>query len=99
MIIFGEFKLVLQISGLDPEGGRRNLIARIIFSILFVLFNLTATVFLIRSFVRDIEQILLIMPVYLAYHATIVIYIHLLMNRKEFYSLLDELQDILEESE
>lgn len=98
MIIFGKRNFLLKMSGLDPEGGRGNTIARISFSIVFVVLNLLSTIFLVLNFRQDIDQTLLIMPLFLAYQATIAIYFHLVINRDEFYALLDELQDIVQGS-
>lgn len=98
MIIFGKFKLVMQMSGLDPEGGRRNIFARIIFSVAFFLFILSTSILLTINFRRDIDQALPILPLFLAFGSTIATYFHLVINREQFYSIFEELQDIVHES-
>lgn len=98
MIIFGKYKFLLKMSGLDPQGGCENSIARIVNSISFFLFSLMMSIFLALNFHRDIDQSLSVGSIIIAHIAIISTYFQLLINRKQFYLLLVELQDIADES-
>lgn len=98
MIILGKYNMLLQVTGLDPHGGCKNVIARIVFSILYFLFNLLSIIFLVLTFGDNLEQTLLLMLIIFSHLAIIPSYFHMVINRKRFHSLLDELQDIVQES-
>lgn len=98
MIVFGKYKFLLQMSGLDPHGGRKNVVARIVFSVLFALFILLTSIFFILNFRRNIGRVMPIVPLYLGFTAIIATYIQLLTNRRDFHSLLEDMQDIVHAS-
>lgn len=98
MIIFGKYQFLLQMSGLYPQGGRKNVVARTLFLVTFALFILSTSIIFILNFRRDIDQVMTVVPLYLGFAATIATYLHLLTNREEFYSFLEYLQDIVHES-
>lgn len=98
MIIFGKYKFLLRMSGLDPQGGRKNIVPRIIFLVAFILFNSSVLVLLIFKFQRDINQALNILPILLSSGSLFATYFHLLINRAQFHSFLNEMQDIVQES-
>lgn len=100
MIILRKYKMLLQVTGLalDPHGGCKNVIARIVFSILYFLFNLLSIIFLALTFGDNLEQTLLLMLIIFSHLAIIPSYFHMVINRKQFHSLLDELHDIVQES-
>lgn len=98
MGIFGEFIYFQKISGLDPRGAGNNANARIIYSVLFVLFYLLTSIYIAFNFRRNIDQALSTISVMNANSGFILVYFFLLINREEYYSLLAELQDIVHES-
>lgn len=98
MIIFGKYRFLLQMSGLDPHGGRKNVVARIVFSVTFALFILLTSIFFVLHFRRDVGRVMPIVPLYLGFLAIIATYFHLLTNREAFYSLLEDLEDIVHKS-
>lgn len=81
-----------------PRGGRHNIIGRIVYSMIFLLFSSLTPPFLALNIDQGIDQILPLVCIIFAHVAIIPPYFHLLFNRKQFYSLLDELQDIVDES-
>lgn len=98
MIMFGKYKFVLEMCGLNPQGGRKNHMARIVYSVIFFFFTLLTSTFLALNFQRDTDQSLSVVCILLSHMAIISTYFHLLINRKQFYALLDEMQDIVNES-
>lgn len=98
MIIFGKFKFLLEMSGLDPQARSKNYIARIVYTISFLLSCLLASIFVAQTFSQDIDQSLPVVCIILADCALLATYSHLLINRDRFYSLLDDVQDIVDES-
>lgn len=98
MIIYGKYKFLLQMSGLDPQGGRKNIVPRIIFSLAFVLFNLLVSTLFMFNFRRDIHQALEILPIILGSGSLFATYFHLLIYRGQFHSFLGEMEDIVRKS-
>lgn len=99
MIIYGRYEFLLKMCGLHPEGGRNNVIPRITFSVVFVLFNLLVSTLFIFNFRRDIHQALQILPIILGSGSLFATYFHLLIYRDQFHSFLGEMEDIVQESE
>lgn len=98
MIIFGKHEFLLQMNGLYPKGGLGNIGSRIIFSVVFVLFISLTMILFILNYRRDIDRVLPLLPIFFLYGAIIATYFYLVINREQFHSLLDELQDIVHES-
>lgn len=98
MTIFLKFIIFQKITGLDPQGGWRNTIVQIAYSLLFVSFYLLTTIFIALNFGQNLDQALYDVSVMNANSAFVLTYFHLLMNRDQFYSLLGELQNALHKS-
>lgn len=96
MDIFGKFIYFQKISGLDPRGAGNNAIARIIY-FYFYLFYLLTSIYIALNFRRNLEQALSAISVINANSGFIMVYFFLFINREEYYSLLAELQDIVDE--
>lgn len=99
MIILGTYKFVLKSVGLYPHGGRENIIARAIFSLLFLLSNLSILIFFTLNLSADVDRVLTVMPQFFGLESIMSSYFHLLINREQFYSLSYEMENIVFESE
>lgn len=98
MIVLSEFKLLQKLMGLNPLGGVENIAVRICNLYILTSCNLMFVVYLIVNIHGDIYQVLATLPPICAYTSLIATYMHLLLRRKQFYSLLDELLEIVGES-
>lgn len=98
MVIFGEYKFLLDMTGLDPNGGRKNIVGRAIFSVTSVAMVLLLAISLLLELHGDFDRVSYIVPIFVAFVTTISTYFHLLLNRKSFYCFLDEMEDIVHES-
>lgn len=98
MNIFGNF-IILQITaGLDPQGGRRNTIFRIIYAMLFGLFYLFTSIFITKNLRSNIDAALYDVSIINGNTAFVLTYIYLVIYRKQFYSLLEDMEDIVQQS-
>lgn len=98
MTIFGNFVIFQQITGFYPQGGLGNIIVRIVYSVLFMLFYLVTAIFIALNFRHNIDQALYDVSIINGNSAFILTFFYLLMNREQFYSLLDDMQDIVDKS-
>lgn len=96
--IFGNFVIFQKFNGLDPQGGHRNTIARVVYSVLFISFNSLTSIYIALNFRRNPDQALYAVSIVVANSAYIPTYFHLLINREQFYSLLSDMHDIVHES-
>lgn len=64
----------------------------------FLLFTVVVSVFVALNFRRDMYQAFSTLAIYIAHCALMAPYCHLLINRNKFYSLLSELEDIVNKS-
>lgn len=99
MTLFGKYKFLIKFSGLDPQGGRKNIIAQIIFLFTFILLILSTFALFAVNFRTDIDRAFLAVPICLGNSAILAAYSHLLLAQKKFYSYLDVLQVLVHESE
>lgn len=98
MTVFGKYEFLLKICGLDPHGGRKNIIGRAFYSVASLLLYFSTSMFFILNFRRDINRVLTLLPLFLSTTPLIAIHFHLIINREQFYSLLRDLEDIVHES-
>lgn len=98
MLIFGKYGFVLAIIGLDPHGKRRNLIGRIITSVMLIIVIWLLLFLVILDPNPDIELVQAVMSPIVGFISTAISYVHLLLYRQKFYSLLEEVKDIVHES-
>lgn len=98
MIVLSGFKLLQRIIGLSPMGGLENLIVRFIY--LFVFFSgvLMFSIYFILNIRDDMYRALATFPLICGYMIHALIYLHLLSGRKHLNSLLNDLQNIVDES-
>lgn len=98
MAILGNFVFLQKFTGLDPQGGRRNIITRIFCSVLFLLFYLLTSIFIALNYRETIDDALYDVSIMNGNSAFVLSYYYLLINREQFYSLLGDLEDILYKS-
>lgn len=98
-IVFGKYIFLLKMCGLNPNGGRANIIARIINSFIWFSFSLLTSVFLALNIRQDIDRILPVLCILVPGSGLILVYCYFLIVLKWFYSLLEELHDIIGKSE
>lgn len=75
-----------------------NIFGRIVFLILLISSILLPSIFVASKIRDDFYVALSTMPPIFGYVAVLPIYLHKLVNRERIYSLLGELQDIVNES-
>lgn len=98
MIVLNEFKLLQKIIGFNPLGGIENIFLQVIYWVAFLSSSWMMCTFFILNVRDDIFGALGMFPAFLAYVSHIVTLSHLLTSRDRFYSLLDDLQEIVNES-
>lgn len=98
MILLEKYKLILKLIGLDPFGGRWNIIVRFIHWLIMTPFYLMMGIFVIVNIRDDISKALTVMPLILIVTSLMVMFSHLVSLRCKMYSLMDELRDIVIES-
>lgn len=99
VVVVQKYQFLLKmLLGLDPLGGRMNIYKRIYFLTISTLCVSLPINSLITNIHTDIKLALAsILPIF-GLGVALPLYIHLLMNRKRIYSLLDEIQAIVTES-
>lgn len=97
-MIFGDYNFYPELIGLNPRGGRKNVIGRTMTSVTFLPLILMMSVFFILNLHRDLDEALLMMPTFVGYAVIIAVYFLLLLNREIFYRLWRELEDVVLES-
>lgn len=76
-----------------------NTVIRIFYTIESILFLVLTSIFLVVNAQLDIDQSLSVACVIFANFAIVSIYFNLLRNSKQFHAMLNELQDVVSESE
>lgn len=97
MIVLGKYKFLLHLNGLNAHGGPKNIVARIVYSFLFLLFTLSTVTYLVLNIRLNFDRTLPSLCITLALFAFMPTYFHVLLNRGELYALLDDLEDIVDE--
>lgn len=98
IVILGKYQLLQRILGLNPYGGFENILLRIVYSVVLVSGISLLLIFLVLNFHDDANLALTTMPPIFGFGAVVPVYFHLILNRERINSLLDELQDIVNES-
>lgn len=99
MAVLREYKLLQKLVGLNPLGGRENIYFRVFHLFVLCSFDLLALIDFIRKTHGDIDQALAALPTIFGMTLLIANYLHLLVCRERINSLLDDLQNIVIESE
>lgn len=99
MIVLNENKRLHKLMGLNPSGGIENIILRTIYLVTLSLFYSMVLAHLISHIRFDIYRVLCAIPTILGVTTVVANYTHLLTCRGRIYSLSDELQEIVNESE
>lgn len=98
MIVFEKYRLMERLIGLDPIGGRGRIFLRFINLVPITLFNLMELAFIISNINHDIHQVISALAPLFGAIPPMASYIHLLINRHRYHSLLNDLQDIVNKS-
>lgn len=98
MIILEKYKWLQKSLGLDPLGGIENILVRILYLVTLISFNSTELIFIILNIRDGIEQAAPALAPIGALVSVMISYGYLLINRKVYYFLLHELQEIVNES-
>lgn len=98
MEVLEDYKFIQKLMGLNPIGGLENIILRVIYSILLLSSDLLISIFFISKIYDDIYRALAALPAIFGFTLLMTTNWYLLITRKRFHSLLDELQDIFNES-
>lgn len=98
MIVLAKYKLLQKLMGLDPRGGLENVILRFLYFFVFILCLLSLLIFLFSKAYDDIYRLWAVLLPIMATTSLMASYLYLVIYRGRFYSLLDDLQDIVNES-
>lgn len=98
MIVLKEYKFLQKLIGLNPQGGFENIVVRFVYLIVVSSSILMFLGFFIMNIHDNANEALVTLPTILGFSVLLANYLHLLINRKSFCLLLDELQDIVNES-
>lgn len=98
MIVLEKYKLILKSIGLNPRAGHENIVVRFLQWIKTIPFYLMMLFFFNFNVLDDIYRALTAMPLILVVSTLIPILWHLVTFREKLYSLMDDLQDIVNES-
>lgn len=98
MIILAKYKFLQKLIGLDPLGGFENIVLRFIYWFLLFSTAMLISIFFFLNIHDDIHRAWGALTALIAFTTVVTTYSHLLIYRHRFYSLLDELQDIVNES-
>lgn len=98
MIVLSEFKLLHKLMGLNPLGGRGNLAIRFFYFVVGLSGVVAFTIFFVLNVHKDIFRAAAALPSVTGFILFMTNYMHLLIRRKRFYSLIDELQKIVNRS-
>lgn len=99
MVVLREYKLLQKLVGLNPLGGHENIFFRFFHLIVLSSFDLLALIDFIRKTRDDTYQALAALPTILGMTLLIANYLHLLVCRERINLLLDDLHNIVDESE
>lgn len=98
IIILEKCKLLLKFIGLGALDVRANILLRITFSVLFTSGLAFASIFIILNFGDHRERAISGIPPFCGFLIVYAIYLHLLINRDRFCAVINELQNIVNES-
>lgn len=95
MIVLEKYKLLQKAIGLNPDGGHGNTAVRVLISVLFLFLNLFVLIYFFLNIHDNIDRALSVLPALCGGISIMAVYWHLLIRRERFYSLLCDLQDIV----
>lgn len=98
MIILEKYRLLEKFIGLSPDGRIENIISQTIFVHTLISFNLMELIFIIVNSQYGFEKAATALSPICGVIPAMADYIFLLFNRKQYYSLLREMQDIVNDS-
>lgn len=98
MIVLSEYKLLQKLMGLNPRGGHGNLAIRFFYLVAALSGVVAFTIFFVLNVHKDIYRAASGLPPIIAFILFMTNYMHLLIRRKRFYSLIDKLQKIVDGS-
>lgn len=98
MVVLREFKSLQKFIGVSPSCGFGNIVVQVIYWITLFSWNLTFIFYFLLKFRNDIYGALGSMPPFVGFTLLLMTYWHLLIGREQFYSLVAELEDIVNES-
>lgn len=98
IVIFQRYHFFEKLLGLQPSGGYKNIYGRIAFPLLLITSIFLPFTFFISNIHEDMDLAMSTLPLFFGHVPVVPIYFHLLVYRKRIYSLLDELQAIVNES-
>lgn len=99
MFALKEFKWVQKLIGLNPHGGFENIVLRFVSLTMIYSCYLMLTIFLVSNIHVNLFGALVALPPFFGYTLISSTYLHLLIYRGRYYSLLDDLESLLSESE
>lgn len=98
MIILEKYRFLEKFVGLNPLGGRKSIVLQFIHLFIFILFNLMETIVFILNMRVNLNLASNAMCALCGVLPPMATYGHLLINRERYYSVLREMQDIVNRS-
>lgn len=98
MITLEKYKLLLKTIGFQPHGGLGDIVRRFILCFAFFSILLMSWILFMVNIGRDSKKAWDAMCVFAGFMTHGPIYSHLIVSRKRMYSLLNDLQDVVNES-
>lgn len=99
MIILAKYRKWLEkLIGLDRLGGLGSILLQNVYLITFMSFVSNEMAYFILNIHGGIDRAMSVVPGFFGVLPNMLIYIFLLINRKRYYGLLDEMQDLVNES-
>lgn len=97
MIILEKYQLLEKLVGLKPFGGRESIVLPIIYVVTFISFNLMQLIFITVNIQEHVVQALTALGIFFGVMPAMLTHMYLLINRTRYYSLLNEMQDVVNE--
>lgn len=98
MFVLEEYKFLQKLMGLNPQGGFANIVVRVISLVSLLSCDLMLLLFVVFNIHNDLYGALTALPATLGFTLLLTTYLYLLIRREQFFSVLNELQDIVNES-
>lgn len=97
MIVLTKYKFLLKLIGFNPLGGYENIFVQLIYFIVIISTSAMTWLYFFINIGQHIHmyQAWAALPVAFTGTPNVAIYLHFLNSRQRFYSLLDEVQDII----
>lgn len=98
MIVLQGYKFIQKIIGLGPLGALVNITVRFTFLAVFISFILATSIYFVLNIHDEVYKAMTTLPAIFSMIPIGVSYLHLLIGRERFRSLLDELNGVTNES-